>query len=95
MRTKHDVIMHHYQVVSPFNIIDTTTGKWSGKRRFSARDTMENPHISFGDAPMDLDLYLMEEQLHPNIPSIPFNLFETPPYPLYTGGICHNVLKLS
>jgi hypothetical protein len=24
-----------------------------------------------------------------------FKVFETPPYPLYTGGICHNVLKLS
>ncbi|MDR9458881.1 MAG: hypothetical protein RI591_01870 [Dehalococcoidia bacterium] len=80
MRTKQDVIMHHYQIASPFNIIDTTTGKRSGKRRFSALDTMENPHISFDDAPKDLDLYLVEEQLHPTIPSIPFKLSETPPY---------------
>jgi len=79
MRTKQDVIMHHYQIALPFNIIDTTTGKRSGKRRFSALDTMENPHIAFDNAPLGLD-FPLAEQLYANIHYIPFKLSETPPY---------------
>ena len=82
MHTKHDVIMHHYQIASPFDLIDATTGKWSGERRFSARDTMENPHVAFDNSLIDLDC-TVGEQLYSNIHyiSISFKLSDTPPYP--------------
>jgi hypothetical protein len=80
MRTKHDVIMHHYQTASPSDIIDTTTGKRSEKRHFSAVDTIENTHLDSDNALLDLDCPA-GEQIYSNMPSITFKPSETASYP--------------